>query len=177
MGSNQEVPVHLGNESFKNNPVEHEKLETKGRQADDMTTQVDQPASTQTAPTVSAQVNRDTSIYPLIESDKEVSLSSSDVSEPAFYDRSQSYHTSGDDADRSATPTPPSEQDYAVNMSRSEVTNQWNDSGDDDEESVSEEDSYFQTSQCRPYLPSQQLESVSGENQRDPDGVPSRAQH
>lgn len=177
MGSNQEVPVLLGNESSKNNPIEHEKLETEGRQADDMTAQVDQPAWTQAAPTVSAQVNRDTSVYSLIESNKGVALSSNNVSEPAFYDRSQSYLTSGDDADRSATPTPPSEQDYVVNMSRSSITNQWNDSGDDDEDSLSEEDSYFQTSQRRAYLPSQQLESVSSPNQRDPDGMPSRVQH
>lgn len=174
MGSIQEAAMLHGGEIFKHNQPEHEKQEPEERQANDMGTQADRPSITQALPTPSAQANRDASIRLPIEIDKEASVPSNNVSVLAVSERSETYRTSGDDADRSATASPPSEQDYAANMLRSPVTYQWNDSGDDDEDPLFEEDSYLWSSQRRPSSPSRSMKSVSTENKRHQHSIPRR---
>lgn len=174
MGLNQEAAMIHGGEIFKDTQPEHEKQEPEERQAKDKATQVDRPSMTQALPTPSAQANHDASIHLPIEGDKDASVPSSNVSVIAVSERSESYRTSGDDADRSATASPLSEQDYAANMLRSPVTNQWNDSGDDDDDPLFEEDLYLWRSQRRPSSPSRSMKSVSIENKRHQYGIPRR---
>lgn len=168
MESKQEAAMLRGSKSSKDNQPEHEKQDPDEREADDMAIQADQPSWTQAASTASAHTEP-------IESGKEEALLACNVSVPTMSDGSLDHHTSGDEADRSATPSPPLTQDYAVNMLRSSVMYEWNDSGDDDEDSVSEEDSYFSESNRRPCSPSQLMESVIVENQRHQHGMPRRA--
>lgn len=157
-----------GSKSSKDNQQEHEKQDPDECEADDMTIQADRPSRTQAASTTSAYANP-------IESDQEEALLPCNISVPAMSDGSSGHHTSGDEADGSATPSPLLAQDYAVNMLRGSATYEWNDSGDDDEDSVSEEDSYFSKSHRRPCSPSQLMESVIVENQRHQQGMPRRA--
>ena len=124
--------------------------------------------------TPSAQANYDASIRLPIESDKDASVPSSNVSVIAVSEGSESYRTSGDDADRSATASPPLEQDCAANMLRSPVTYQWNDSGDDDDDPLFEEDLYLWRSQRHSSSPSRSMKSVSIENKRHRYGIPRR---
>ncbi|MCJ1423350.1 casein kinase 2 regulatory subunit [Sticta canariensis] len=174
MGLNQEAAMLHGGEIFKDNQPEHEKEEPEERQAKDKATQVDRPSMTQALRTPSAQANHDASARLPIESDKDASVPSSNVSVIAVSERSESYRISGDDADRSATASPPSELDYAANMLRSPVTYQWNDSGDDDDDPFFDEDLYLWSSQRRPSSPSRSMKSVSIGNKRHQHVIPRR---
>lgn len=139
-----------------------------------MTTQAHRPSRTQATPPASAQANHDASIRPVIKIDEVIPSNSSQVSAPAVSDSPPDPNTSGDDADRSATPSPPSEQDYAVNMLRSAVIHEWNDSGNDDEDSLPGEISSLERSQRRPSSPFQPVDS---DNQRHQHSSPTRVRH
>lgn len=159
--------MRRGSESSNGNQPEPQKQEPEECQAGHMATQTDLTSLTQAAPTASAQGNRDASTRPPMECNKHVSFSSSNVSVPATSD----YHTSGEDADQSATASPPSRPKYAVNMLRSSVTHEWNDSGDDDEDSLPEHDWYLWRSHHRPGSPSRLMGPVYVENQRHQHGM------
>lgn len=160
-----------GSESSNGNQSAPQKQEPEECQTGHMATQADLTSLTQAAPTASAQGNRDPSTHPPIECNKHVSLTSSNVSVPATSDRSQDYHTSGEDADQSATASPPSGPKYAVNMLRSSATRHWNDSGDDDEDPLPEHDWYLWRSRHRPSSPSRVMGPVYAENQRHQHGM------
>lgn len=152
-----------GSESPNGNQPEPQKQEPEECQVGHM--------ATQAAPTASVQGNRDASTRPPMECNKHVSLPSSNISVPATSDRSQDHHTSGEDADRSATASPPSRPKYAVNMLRSSVTHQWNDSGDDDEDPLPEHDWCLWRSHHRPGSPSRLMGPVYVGNQRHQHGM------
>lgn len=171
MGSSQDPAMLRGSESSNGNQSAPQKQEPEECQTGHMATQADLTSLTQAAPTASAQGNRDPSTHPPIECNKHVSLTSSNVSVPATSDRSQDYHTSGEDADQSATASPPSGPKYAVNMLRSSATRHWNDSGDDDEDPLPEHDWYLWRSRHRPSSPSRVMGPVYAENQRHQHGM------